>query len=75
MTTASHTATGRDVHYTGDAANFPRDGYVAEISADEWGVWAVIAWDDLDGPAVSRVPAHNIVEPANAKPGDRFIFA
>jgi hypothetical protein len=65
---------GRTVHYTGDACNAPRDGYVADVYADRWGTHAVIAWDDAGeigiGNATTTISAHMIA--AAPKPGERF---
>jgi hypothetical protein len=71
---------GRTVNYSGDIANAPRSGYLADIIVDRWGTHAVIAWDSVeaigweDGEAVhfqsptSTISLHQIN-------GKRFAFA
>ena len=79
--------TGRTVNYTGDIANAPRTGFIAEIERDRWGTHAVIVWDEsesigwYEGEActvtnpTTRVSLRQIVEATDARPGDRFRFA
>lgn len=76
MTIKTDTRIGRTVHYTGDACNAPRQGYIADEYSDRWGDHVVIAFDDAGeigiGNATTEIQARMIA--SSYVPGCRFYY-